>query len=42
MVSRLYRVLTQPDAEKYDLGYHSWDINPKDLVGKGEMQKNVR
>ena len=35
-------VLIRLDADKYDLGYHIWDINPKDLVVKGEMQKNVR
>jgi hypothetical protein len=35
-------MLTMSDAEKYDLGHHVWDINPKDFIVKGQMQKNVR
>ena len=41
MILWIYRVFTKLDADKYDLGYHSWDIVATDLVAKGEMQKNV-
>ena len=41
MILWIYRGFTRLDADKYDLGYHSWDILPTDLVAKGEKQKNV-
>ncbi|KAL9100070.1 MAG: hypothetical protein Q9163_004511 [Psora crenata] len=35
-------IVSTINAQKYDLGYHVWDIKPEDLIVKGEMQKNVR